>query len=75
MALPSDPISGEHRLTNPGVDDRWTCPNCYADHLGGEDEIVKCACGATLELTIEQQPVCVATRIDPDGIDEEELPY
>jgi len=67
MALPENPVSGDHRCTNPGVDDRWTCPNCYADHTGSlEDETVDCDCGARLELTIEQQPVCVATCIDPE---------
>lgn len=70
MALPADPISGGHRLTNPGVDDRWTCPNCYADHVyQSEDEVIDCSCGARLKLTIEQQPVCVATCVDPEEED------
>jgi hypothetical protein len=68
MSLPSDPICGDYVLSNSaGFDDRWTCPNCYADHIGGlEDTTVQCDCGATLKLTIEQRPVCVATCIDPD---------
>lgn len=68
MALPADPVSGGYSLTNPGFDDRWTCPNCYADHEGYalEDTTVVCACGAHLKLTIEQQPVCRATCIDPE---------
>jgi hypothetical protein len=72
MPLPVDPISGGHVLTNSaGIDDRWTCPNCYADHVGSlEGETVNCDCGATLKLTIEQQPVCVATCVDPDSKDE-----
>lgn len=66
MALPPDPISGGHELTNSaGIYDRWTCPNCYADHEGSlEDETVDCDCGAVLELTIEHEPVCKATCID-----------
>lgn len=72
MALPADPVSGEYRLTNPGVDDRWTCPNCYADQIGYDLDgaTIVCSCGATLELTIEQQPVCVATCIDPEKNDD-----
>lgn len=68
MALPADPISGGHELTNSaGIDDRWTCPNCYEDHegnLGGKT--IDCSCGARLELTVDYEPVCRATCIDPD---------
>lgn len=67
MALPENPISGGHRLTNSNVEDRWTCPNCYADHTGSlQDEEVDCDCGARLLLTIEHEPVCVAECIDPE---------
>jgi len=59
-----DPISGGDTLMNPGVDDRWTCPNCYADHVYASDgDEVDCDCGATLRLTVQQQPVCHAEAI------------
>lgn len=69
MPLPSNPVSGSHTLTNPGVDDRWTCPNCYHDITGqGDGDTITCpACRCTLKLTVEEQPVCRATCIDPDG--------
>lgn len=72
MALPADPISGGYELTNSaGIDDRWTCPACYADHEGRlEGKTIECSCGATLELTIDYEPVCRATCIDPDEGDE-----
>lgn len=68
MALPSDPISGGLTLTNsPGIDDRWTCPNCYEDHEGRlEGKTVDCSCGARLKLTIHHEPVCHAECVDPD---------
>lgn len=68
MALPDNPVSGGHTLTNPGFDDHWTCPNCYADFSGSqhEDTIVECACGAHLRCTVESQPVCRTTCVDPD---------
>jgi hypothetical protein len=73
MSLPTDPISGGLELDNPGFGDRWTCPNCYANHTGRSqrDSIIRCGCGATLKLTIEQQPVCRATCVDPDDLDDE----
>lgn len=68
MALPTDPISGGLELTNSaGISDRWSCPNCYADHVGhGADQIIACSCGATLKLTIDYEPVCRAECVDPD---------
>jgi hypothetical protein len=73
MSLPQNPVSGSLTITNSGVDDRWTCPNCYADHWGRSqrDSVIRCGCGATLKLTIEQQPVCRATCIDPDTVEED----
>jgi hypothetical protein len=72
MALPANPISGGHELTNSaGISDRWTCPNCYEDHVGSLDgKSVSCSCGATLKLTIEYEPVCRSECIDPDEEDE-----
>lgn len=68
MALPASPISGGHELTNSaGIYDHWTCPNCYEDHCGSLDgRQVECSCGATLALTIDYEPVCRATCVDPD---------
>ncbi|MFZ5704943.1 MAG: hypothetical protein ACOY5R_06710 [Pseudomonadota bacterium] len=71
MALPRDPISGGYVLSNPGVRNRWTCPACYADHAGSlSGQQVACDCGATLSLTIDYEPVCRATCVDPLGDDE-----
>lgn len=68
MSLPPDPISGGHELTNSaGIHDRWTCPNCYADHCGSLDgQTVDCSCGASLELTLDYEPVCRSRCIDTD---------
>lgn len=67
MALPADPVSGGYELTNPGFDDRWTCPACYAEHEGRlAGRTVDCSCGARLRLSIDYEPVCVATCIDPE---------
>lgn len=73
MALPIDPISGGLELTNSaGIDDRWTCPNCYEDHEGSLDgQTIDCPCGSRLKLSIDYEPVCRATCIDPDAEDEE----
>lgn len=69
MSVLPDPISGGDSLTNSaGIDDRWTCPNCYADHVYASDgDEIECDCGATLSLTIEHEPVCRATAIAFDG--------
>ena len=48
------------RCTNPGFYDYFTCPNCYADHMGYlEGTSAICECGAHLVFTIEQQPIAV----------------
>lgn len=72
MALPADPICGDHTLTNSaGIDDRWSCPNCYADHHGSLDgETIDCVCGARLKCEIELQPVCRATCVDPEEVED-----
>ena len=47
---------------NPGVDDRWTCPECY-EELGcpGVDEEHPCPnCGEMVLTTLQHQPVCVS---------------
>lgn len=68
MPLPENPISGQYVLTNnAGIDDRWTCPNCYADHVGCfNGETIDCECGAKLKCSIDYEPVCRAECIDPD---------
>lgn len=68
MALPSAPISGGYELANSaGIHDRWTCPNCYAEHVGDlDDETVDCSCGARLAFTLDYEPVCRATCVDPE---------
>lgn len=73
MALPTNPVSGGYELTNSaGIDDRWTCPNCYADHEGSLDgDTIECACGAHLKCTIDYEPVCKATCVDPEREDED----
>lgn len=73
MALPTDPISGSLILTNSaGIDDRWTCPNCYADHEDCSDgDTITCSCGVTLKLTIDYEPVCRAECVEPDEEDED----
>ncbi|KPU84416.1 hypothetical protein JI58_03850 [Marinosulfonomonas sp. PRT-SC04] len=47
--------------SNPGRDDYWSCPACYAD-LPGKDGFhegdAECnECGAILELSVEHEPV------------------
>lgn len=71
MALPEDPVSGGYEIGNPGFEDWWTCPACYADHKGSSlgGKVIDCTCGAVLVLDIDQQPVCRARCIDPDERD------
>jgi len=52
------------RCTNPGMDNYFTCPACYADHEGYlEGTNAVCECGASLRFSVEYQPVAV-TEID-----------
>lgn len=47
------------RCTNPGQDERFTTPCCYADVSEGD---TKCPdCGTAIECTVEQEPVAVCT--------------
>jgi hypothetical protein len=58
----------DNRCTNPGGDNYFTCPACYADHLGYlEGTTTTCECGATLRFTVEQQPVAVAEIVEETG--------
>jgi hypothetical protein len=61
--------------SNPGFTDRFTCPGCYTDHEarpGSNSPVFRCCeCGAPLRLSIEQQPVAVATVCDEDEEEEE----
>lgn len=65
MGILPNPICGNDELSNSaGITDRWTCPNCYADHLDYSDgEEVSCDCGATLLLHVDLEPVCRAEAI------------
>ena len=52
--------------TNAPFLDRWTCPECFHDHMR---RVTACAgCGATLKCTVERQPVaiCVLVAQAPD---------
>lgn len=51
------------RASNPGHDDRWTCPACYADVEKKSIGTTTCACGAKLQLLLQSQPVCTAIVI------------
>jgi len=45
--------------SNPGYDNKFTCPACYHDFNGRQN---KCpGCGADVVCVVEQQPVCVCT--------------
>lgn len=53
------------RCTNPGFDDRFTTPCCYADV--GEDATDCPQCGAPIVCEVEQQPVAVCRIAEDDG--------
>ncbi len=65
MNVLPDPISGGDELQNSaGIDDHWTCPNCYADHWDySAGALVDCQCGAQLKLHLDYEPVCRAEAI------------
>lgn len=56
------------RCSNPGYDDRFTTPCCYAEV---EDEEVRVCpeCGAPIVCEVEQQPVAVCRIADADEED------
>lgn len=59
----TEPLSTS--CSNPGFDDRWTCPACYADHHGRlEGRVVACECGHSFKATLDTQPVCCSDLID-----------
>jgi hypothetical protein len=60
MAVPR----GE-RCTNPGFDDRFTTPCCYAD-VTDEDATACPECGAPIVCEVERQPVAVCRIADED---------
>ncbi len=47
------------RCTNPGQDERFTTPCCYADVSEGATACPDC--GTPITCTVEQQPVAVCT--------------
>lgn len=68
MALPENPISGGYTLSNSPWITYWTCPACYENHEDcSEGDVIECGCGATLMLSVEHQPVCIADCIDPEA--------
>lgn len=63
----------EQRCTNPGYEDRFTCPGCYEDHHGVPSSITSCTkCKRPLRCTVEQQPVAVCTLVDPNAPQDDE---
>ena len=54
------------RCTNPGVDDRFTTPCCYADV--DEDAVFCPECEAPITCSVEFQPVAVCA-IGDEGND------
>lgn len=51
------------KASNPGHDDRWTCPACYQDMPVKFPTSCTCKCGARVQLIREMQPVCTAILI------------
>lgn len=52
------------RCTNPGFDDRFTTPCCYADV---DEDATECPeCGAPIGCEVEQQPVAVCKIREED---------
>ena len=61
----------EQRVTNPGFEDRFTCPGCYHDHRGAPSAVTKCErCKRPLRCSIERQPVAVCELAGNDEQDE-----
>lgn len=61
-------VRGE-RCTNPGQDERFTTPCCYADVTVHTTQCPDC--GAPIKCTIEQEPVAVCTIADEDDGEED----
>jgi hypothetical protein len=56
--------------SNPGHDNRFTCPNCYEDFKGVSTK--ECpACKSELHCEVITQPVAVCTLGPADDEDEE----
>lgn len=57
---------------NPGRDDHWNCPRCYADMPrcnGHQEGAAICPnCAVELVLSVEHEPVCVARIPDEDEV-------
>lgn len=53
------------RTSNPGFTDRWTCPSCYTDLVGATVGRATCpACTATLDLSVDYEPVSIARVVN-----------
>lgn len=46
------------QCSNPGYEDKFTCPACYHD-FNGISTTACPGCGAQIQCRREQQPVCV----------------
>lgn len=60
------------RCNNDHFPNRFTCPNCYADHelsAGEEGTTITCDCGATLRCQVELIESAQCTIIDPNEED------
>lgn len=60
------------RCSNPGQDERFTTPCCYADVSEGDKRCPEC--GAPIVCEVEQQPVavCRIAEVDEEADEEEE---
>jgi hypothetical protein len=52
----------EMDCSNPGFDDKWTCPGCYKDlgNVGHGNEITCEDCGCVVKCSLYMQPVCLS---------------
>lgn len=61
----------QQRCSNPGQEDRFTCPGCYEDHHGVASSITSCSkCGRALRCYVEQQPVATCELADAESEDD-----
>lgn len=53
--------------SNPGMEDHFTCPGCYQDHVGAPSSITRCTkCGRPLHCYVDSQPVAVCELAEPE---------
>jgi hypothetical protein len=61
MTALREPFSQE--CSNPGYDDRWTCPACYQDLPTKQEGTFTCDCGHKVSCTLDMHPVCIASLV------------